>query len=143
MNKTIDIKIVSVEEELFSGKAASIVIPAALGDMGIYPHHTPLLTKLRPGTLRLQQSHGEEELFYVPSGFVEVQPFCVIVLADTATRAADLDEAAATKAKERSERVLEENRGDPEQVKAAAQLAHAVAQLQTIAALRRLLRKRR
>ena len=141
-NKTIEVKIVSVEDALFSGPVASVVIPAVLGDMGIYPHHTPLLTQLRPGTIRLIQPSGDEELFYVPSGFVEVQPFLVIMLADLATRAKDLDEAAAKQAKEKSERLLQDRHSDHDYAKASAQLAHAVAQLQTIAALRRLLRKR-
>ena len=134
-NKTIQVDIVSPEKQLFSDEALSVVAPALLGEVGIYPRHTPLFTQLQPGTVRIQLASGKEKLFYVASGFLEVQPYCVTILADTAERAKDLDREKAEKAKERSERLLA--KGDFEHGRAAAELAQAVAQLRAIKQLRK------
>jgi F-type H+-transporting ATPase subunit epsilon len=135
---TIHVDIVSAEGEIFSGEAAMVFAPAIMGDIGIAPRHAPLLTTLRPGEVRVQTATGEEQFFYVSGGAIEVQPHVVTVLADTALRARDLDEAAAMQAKQRAEEALRD-RGDKIGVaEAQAELARAVAQIKAIEKLRKL-----
>jgi F-type H+-transporting ATPase subunit epsilon len=133
---TIHVDIVSAEGDLYSGEASLVLAPGSEGELGIYPRHAPLLTTLKPGELRVQ-ADGEEHIFWVGGGTLEVQPHAVTVLADTAARAKDLDEAEATAAKQRAEEALK-NRGDKLEIaEAQAQLARAVAQLKAIERLRK------
>jgi F-type H+-transporting ATPase subunit epsilon len=135
---TIHVDIVSAEGEIFSGEAAMVFAPAAMGDIGIAPRHAPLLTTLRPGEVRVQLPTGEEQFFFVGGGAIEVQPHLVTVLADTALRAKDIDEAAALQAKQRAEEALKD-RGDKIDVaKAQVELAMAVAQIKAIEKLRKI-----
>ena len=136
MSMTIHIHIVSAESEIFSGTANMVFAPAEMGEVGIAPRHTPLLTRLKPGEVRVQMDGQDEQFFYVSGGILEIQPHVVTVLADTAIRATDLDEAAATKAKERAERAMDDRQSDFDYAKAQAELAEAVAQLRTINSIR-------
>jgi len=129
---TFHVDVVSAEEELFSGTAEMLFAPGAMGELGIMARHTPLLTPLKPGELRIRQPGGEEQSIYVSGGMLEVQPHVVTVLSDTAVRAKDLDEAAAVEAKERAEKTLKEKKADVDYALAEAELAEAIAQLQTI-----------
>ncbi|HLS80627.1 MAG TPA: F0F1 ATP synthase subunit epsilon [Steroidobacter sp.] len=135
---TIHVDIVSAEGEIFSGEAAMVFAPAQMGDIGIAPRHAPLLTTLRPGEVRVQTPAGEEQFFYVSGGALEVQPHLVTVLADTALRARDLDEAAALQAKQRAEEALRDRTGQIEIAEAQAELARAMAQIKAIEKLRKL-----
>jgi F-type H+-transporting ATPase subunit epsilon len=138
MTMKIHVDIVSAEGEIFSGQAHMVHIPAEMGEIGVAPRHTPLVTRLRPGEVRVDQGGGKEMLhFYVSGGMVEVQPHVVTVLADTAIRAADLDESAALEAKQRAEEILAGKLADFEYAKAQAELAEAVAQLRAIEKLRK------
>ncbi len=137
MAKTIRCDIVSAHEEIFSGEAAMIYATGTVGELGISPRHAPLITQLKPGPVRVQQPDGEEAMFVVGGGILEVQPHIVTVLADTAVRAADLDEAAASRAKEEAERELADSTGRMEVAEAQAKLAEALAQLQALERLRR------
>jgi F-type H+-transporting ATPase subunit epsilon len=136
MSMTLHVDIVSAEEEIFSGTVTAVFAPAEMGEVGIYPRHTQLLTRLKPGEVRVETQEGDELSFYVSGGILEVQPHVVTVLSDTAIRAKDLDEAAALEAKERAERMLTDKRSDFEYAKAQAELAEAVAQLRAIQKLR-------
>lgn len=137
MSKTIRCDIVSAHEEIFSGEAAMIFATGTVGELGISPRHAPLITQLKPGPVRVQQANGEEAMFVVGGGILEVQPHVVTVLADTAVRAADLDEAAASRAKEEAERALADSTSRMEIAEAQAKLAEAMAQLQALEQLRR------
>ncbi len=137
MAMTFHVDIVSAEAEIHSGTAQAVFAPAEMGEVGIYPRHAPLLTRLKPGEVRVITAEGEELDFYVSGGLLEVQPHVVTVLADTAVRAADLDEARAREAKERAERLLAEKRGEMDYAKAQAELAEAVAQLRAIERVRK------
>ena len=136
MSMTIHIHIVSAESEIFSGTANMVFAPAEMGEVGIAPRHTPLLTRLKPGEVRVQMDGQDEQFFYVSGGMLEIQPHVVTVLADTAIRATDLDEAAAIQAKERAERAMDDKQSDFDYAKAQAELAEAVAQLRTINSIR-------
>ncbi len=138
---TIKCDIVSAEKSIFSGEATMIFATGEMGELGIAPRHAPLLTKLAPGQVRLQQVDGEELNFYVSGGLLEIQPHLVTVLADTAERAEDLDEAAALRAKEEAERALADRAGEQDIAEVQAQLAMAQAQLQALAKLRKKLRR--
>jgi F-type H+-transporting ATPase subunit epsilon len=138
MANTIHVDIVSAEGEIFSGAATMVFAPASQGEIGIAPRHAPLLTMLKPGEVRVQTAEGEEHFFYVGGGAIEVQPYQVTVLADTALRAKDVDEAAALAAKQRAEDALKDRVTHIEIAEAQAELARAVAQLKTIQRLRRL-----
>ena len=140
MAMTTHINIVSAEEEIFSGTAEMIFAPAIMGEVGIAPRHTPMLTPLKAGEVRLQTAGKEEQFFYVSGGMLEIQPHVVTVLADTAVRAKDLDEASALEAQKRAEAALKDNAGKVDYAKAQAELAEAVAQLRTIDHLRKLKR---
>lgn len=135
---TIHVDIVSAEGEIFSGEAAMVFVPALMGEIGIAPRHAPLITTLRPGEVRVQTANGEEQHVYVSGGALEVQPHAVTVLADTAIRAKDLDEAAALQAKQRAEEVLAGHKGEMELAEAQAELARAMAQLKAIEKLRKI-----
>jgi F-type H+-transporting ATPase subunit epsilon len=134
--KTIKVDIVSAEHEIFSGEAAMVFAPAIMGEVGIAPQHSPLVTRLAPGEVRLRLPDGEEQAYYISGGMLEVQPYLVTVLSDTALRAEDIDEAAALKAKEEAERALHDRDTKIDYAKAQAELAEAVAQLQTLKRLR-------
>jgi F-type H+-transporting ATPase subunit epsilon len=134
---TMHVNIVSAEEEIFSGTVEQVIAPAKMGEVGIHPRHTQLLTTLKPGQVRVFKEGGEEEFFYVSGGILEVQPHVVTVLADTALRAKDVDEAAAEEAKKRAEQALKDRKGDIDYAKAESELAEAIAQLQTIQRLRK------
>ncbi|MFC3608139.1 F0F1 ATP synthase subunit epsilon [Stutzerimonas tarimensis] len=129
--------IVSAEEELFSGLVEMVVAHGHNGDLGFLPGHAPLLTDLKPGPVRVIKQGGEEEIFYISGGFIEVQPDMVKVLADTGTRARDLDEAAAKQAVRDAEKAINEKGADFDYGSAAARLAEAAAQLRTIESLRK------
>jgi F-type H+-transporting ATPase subunit epsilon len=133
---TIHIDIVSAEAEIFSGTANMVFAPAEMGEVGIAPRHTALLTRLKPGEVRVQTEGQEEQFFYVSGGILEVQPHLVTVLADTALRARDLDEAEALKVKERAEKALADRTSEFDYAKAQAELAEASAQLQSIRRIR-------
>jgi F-type H+-transporting ATPase subunit epsilon len=135
---TIHVDIVSAEGEIFSGEAAMVFAPAAMGDIGIAPRHAPLLTTLRPGEVRVQTPGGEEQFFYVSGGAIEIQPHLITVLADTALRAKDIDEAAAMQAKQRAEEALRDRTGAVELAEAQAELARAAAQIKAIEKLRKI-----
>jgi F-type H+-transporting ATPase subunit epsilon len=136
MAMTLHVDIVSAEEEIYSGTATMVFAPAEMGEVGIAPRHTPLISRLKPGEVRVRTQEGEELIFYVSGGMLEVQPHVVTVLSDTALRAKDLDEAAAMEAKERAEQALADRQSDFEYAKAQAELAEAVAQLRAIRKLR-------
>ncbi|GGJ94797.1 F0F1 ATP synthase subunit epsilon [Pseudomonas matsuisoli] len=137
MAMTVHCDIVSAEGEIFSGLVEMVIAHGNLGDLGIAPGHAPLITDLKPGPVRLVKQGGEEEVFYISGGFLEVQPSIVKVLADTASRAGDLDEAAAQEAVKAAEQALAGKNADFDYGTASAQLAEAAAQLRTIQQLRR------
>ena len=134
---TIHVDIVSAEGAIFSGEAAMVFAPAVMGDIGIAPRHAPLLTTLKPGEVRVQTPGGEEQFFYVSGGAIEVQPHLVTVLADTALRARDLDEAAAMQAMERAEEALKNRGSKIEVAEAMAEIARRAAQLKVLDKLRK------
>jgi F-type H+-transporting ATPase subunit epsilon len=132
MAMTIHCDVVSAEEELFSGRVTMVVATGSFGELGIMPGHAPLLTGIKPGPVRLLFDNGTEETIFASGGYLEVQPGVVTILADTAVRADDLDEAAATRAMEDAERAMAEQTSDFEYSVAAAQLAEAAAQLRVL-----------
>ena len=136
---TLHIDVVSAEESIFSGEASFVALPGEMGELGIFPRHTPLITRIKPGAVRIKRAdNGEEEFVFVAGGILEVQPNAVIVLADTAIRAKDLDEARAEEGKKLAEEKLKTARTDIDFALARSELAMMAAQL---AALRRWLRK--
>jgi F-type H+-transporting ATPase subunit epsilon len=135
---TIQLTIVSAEGEIFAGEARMVILPGSEGELGITPRHAPLLTLLKPGEVRVQPPEGEEQSFYVGGGALEVQPRKITVLADTAARARDLDEAAALAAQQRAEEALASKSDKISQAEALAELARAAAQLRLIQRLRKL-----
>ncbi|MGA2711320.1 MAG: F0F1 ATP synthase subunit epsilon [Steroidobacteraceae bacterium] len=137
MAHTIHVDIVSAEGQIFSGEATMVFVPGSQGELGIAPRHAPLLTTLKPGEVRVQIEGQEEQSFYVGGGALEIQPHMVSVLADTAARAKDLDEAAALAAKARAEEAVRTRTDKLEIAEAQAELARVLAQLQAIARLRK------
>ncbi|MDZ7752255.1 MAG: F0F1 ATP synthase subunit epsilon [Gammaproteobacteria bacterium] len=137
MAMTLHVDIVSAESAIFSGTAEMVFAPAVMGEVGIAPRHSPLLSPLKPGEVRVRLPGGEEEVFYVSGGILEVQPHVVTVLSDTSLRAHDLDEAKALEAKESAEAALADRSADIDYAKAQAELAEAMAQLQMIQRLRK------
>ena len=138
MAKTIHVDIVSAEQEIFSGEADMVIAPGEAGELGILPEHMPMLTRVKPGTIRIQKG-SEEEIIYVSGGMMEVQPDRVTVLADTSVRAHDLDEAKAMEAQRMAKEAIANRTGAMEIAKAQAELAEAAAQ---IAAIRKLRQRR-
>ena len=137
MSLTIHCDIVSAEEEIFSGLVEMLVATGSLGELGISYGHAPLLTGLIPGPVRVLKQDGEEEIYYVSGGFLEVQPGVVSILADTAIRADDVDEAAAEEARKAAEQALANQTGEFDYGRASSQLAEAAAQLLTIQKIRK------
>ena len=138
MAMTMHVDVVSAEEEIWSGTAEFVAAPAEMGEIGIQARHAPLLTRIKPGSLRIKVANSSEEvLVYVSGGILEVQPHVVTVLADTAIRGADLDEAKAQEAKKRAEELLKDRSSAMDDAKAQAELAEAIAQLAAIQKLRK------
>jgi F-type H+-transporting ATPase subunit epsilon len=139
---TLHVDVVSAEESIFSGEAKFVALPGENGELGILPRHTPLITRIRPGTVRIQRaladgSAGEEELIFVAGGILEVQPGTVTVLADTAIRGKDLDEAKALEAKKQAEEAMKNARSDIDLATAQGEFAAMAAQLAAIQRLRK------
>ncbi len=134
---TMHLDIVSAEKEVFSGVVQFVVVTAELGEVGIKPGHAPMLTLLKPGEIRVTLGNGEEQIYYVSGGMLEVQPFYTTVLADTVERAESLDEAAALEAKKRAEEAMQKRDSDVDYSLAAAELARAAAQIRAIQKLRK------
>src|ERR1051326_8884458 len=140
MANTIHVDVVSLTESIFSGEAEFVVLPGVMGELGIYPRHSPLVTQIKPGAVRIKTpGAAEEQIVYVQGGFLEVQPEVVTVLSDTAIRAHDLDEAKALEAKKRAEEAMQNKTSKAEIATAEGELAASLAQL---AAIRRLRRQR-
>ncbi len=138
MAMTMHVDIVSAEETFFSGLAEFVAAPSILGEVGVYPRHAPMLTRLKPGSVRVKRAMSEEEeLVYVSGGILEVQPDVVTVLADSAIRGEDLDEAKAIEAKQRAEEAMKDRSAAIEFARAEAELAEAIAQLAAIQKLRK------
>jgi F-type H+-transporting ATPase subunit epsilon len=138
MANTVHIDVVSAEASIFSGEAEFVVAPAGAGEVGIYPNHAPMITTIKPGALRIKQSDiAEETLIFISGGMLEVQPGMITVLADTAIRGHDLDEAKALAAKEAAEEAMKNRTSDMDYAKAQAELAEAIAQIQAIQKLRK------
>lgn len=141
MAMTIHVDIVSAEASIYSGLAEFVVVPAEMGEVGIYPRHTPLLTRIKPGSVRIKPAEkDEEDLIYVSGGILEVQPGVVTILSDTALRGADLDEARALEAKRQAEDAMKNRTSSMDYARAQAELAEAVAQLAAIQKLRKIKR---
>ena len=139
MAMTLHVDIVSAEASIYSGLAEFVVVPAEMGEVGIYPRHTPLLTRLKAGSVRIKSpDKNEEDLIYVSSGILEVQPGVVTILSDTAIRGSDLDEARALEAKTKAEEVMRNRTSAMDYAQAQAELAEAVAQLAAIQKLRKI-----
>ena len=137
MVATVHIDVVSAEESIFSGEAEFIAAPAQMGEVGIYPRHAPMITSIKPGALRIKLADkNEEQLIYISGGILEVQPGVVTILADTAIRGHDLDEAQANAAKKAAEEAMKNRSSDVDYAKAQAELAEAIAQIQAIQKLR-------
>lgn len=137
MANTVQVEIVSAEEEIFSGEAEMVIAPAEMGEVGIMPRHTPLITRLKAGEVKLQTGGQDDQYYFISGGILEVQPYVVTVLADTALRAKDLDEAQARDAKQRAEEALANKDSDMDYAKAQARLAEAAAQLRMIESIRK------
>ena len=136
---TMHVDVVSAEENIFSGEARMVVLPGESGELGIYPRHTPLISRIRPGSVRIQLPDGKEEFVFVAGGIIEVQPNCVTVLSDTAIRGKDLDEARANEARKLAEEALKNAKSDVDIATAQSELAVLAAE---IAALQKYRRKR-
>ncbi len=134
---TTHLDIVSAEDEIFSGRAEMVTCTGSFGELGIAPGHAPLLTQLRPGPVTVRRQGGNEEIFYVSGGMLEVQPNTITILADTALRAGDVDEAAALNAQKHAEEVLHNQNTEIDYSRAASELAEAAAQLRTLRATRK------
>lgn len=138
MTMTVHVDVVSAEEQIFSGLAEVVVVPGEMGELGIYPRHSALMTRIKPGAVRIKRPDQEqEELIYVSGGMLEVQPSVVTVLADTAIRGADLDEARALEAKQAAEEAIKNRTSDIDYAAAQAELAEAIAQLRAIEQIRK------
>jgi len=138
MAMTVHVDVVSAEEQIFSGLAEFVVVPGEMGELGIYPRHTALMTRIKPGAVRIKRPDQEqEELVYVSGGMLEIQPDVVTVLADTAIRGADLDEARALEAKQAAEEAMKNRNSDIDYAAAQAELAEALAQLRAIQQMRK------
>jgi F-type H+-transporting ATPase subunit epsilon len=136
-NKTMLLTVVSAEGEIFSGQVSSLIISGQAGDVGIHPGHTALITPIKPGQIMAKDDQGNDWVLYISGGILEVQPTVVTVLADTALHAKDLDEAAAERAKQKAQDVLNQNKTDIDYALANAELVQALAQLRAIQAIRK------
>ncbi|MFO1192809.1 MAG: F0F1 ATP synthase subunit epsilon [Rhodoferax sp.] len=136
---TIHVDVVSAEESIFSGEAKFVALPGEMGELGIYPRHTPLITRIKAGSVRIEMANGTEEFVFVAGGLLEVQPNCVTVLSDTAVRGKDLDDEKANAAKQAAEEALKNAKGELDIAKAQSELAVMAAQ---IAALRKYRQKK-
>jgi F-type H+-transporting ATPase subunit epsilon len=138
MANTVHIDVVSAEASIFSGEAEFVVAPASAGEVGLFPNHAPMITTIKPGALRIKQpNEAEETLIFISGGMLEVQPGVITVLADTAVRGHDLDEAKAMAAKAAAEEALRNRTSDIDYATAQAELSEAIAQIQTIERLRK------
>lgn len=137
MTNSMQLDIVSAETEIFSGSVSAVFAPAIVGDVGIYPQHTPLVTRLKPGELKIEVEGEEDRYIYVSGGMLEVQPDVVTVLSDTAIRAEDLDENLALQAKQHAEELLKDKQSEVDSARALAELAEAAAQLRMIEKFRK------
>jgi F-type H+-transporting ATPase subunit epsilon len=138
MANTIHVDVVSAEESIFSGEAKFVSLPGEVGELGILPRHTPLITRIKPGTVRIERADGgEDEFVFVAGGILEVQPHSVTVLADTAIRGHDLDEAKALEAKQRAEDAMKNAKSDIDIAKAQSEFATMAAQISAISKLRK------
>ena len=138
MAMTVHVDVVSAEEQIFSGLAEVVVVPGEMGELGIYPRHTALMTRIKPGAVRIKRPDQEhEELIYVSGGMLEVQPNVVTILADTAIRGGDLDESRALEAKQSAEEAMRNRVSDIDYAQAQAELAEAIAQLRAIQQVRK------
>ncbi|MEM9305526.1 MAG: F0F1 ATP synthase subunit epsilon [Pseudomonadota bacterium] len=138
---TIQCNVVSAQEELFSGTAKMVIATGEEGELGITPRHAQLITRLKPGQVQVIREDGDDEYLYISGGILEVQPHIVTILADTAVRAHDIDEAAAKEAKEKAERALADQQADIDYAEAQAELAQAVAQLAALERLRKAVKR--
>lgn len=138
---TIQVEIVSAEEQIWSGRGTMVFAPGVMGELGIAPRHTPLITQLKPGDVRVQTEEGKEEFFFISGGLLEIQPDIVTVLSDTAIRAHDLDEAKAIEAKKRAEETMKDQGSEMDYARAKAELAQIVAQLRSIEKIKELRRR--
>ena len=132
MASTVHCSVVSAEEEIFSGQVEMVVATGSIGELGIYPGHTPLLTGVKAGAVRLKLEGGEEEIFFASGGYIEVQPTAITILADTALRADDIDEAAAQEAQNKAERELADNKSDIDFGRVQADIQETAAMLRTL-----------
>jgi len=132
MAMTMHVDIVSAENEIYSGTAIECYAPAEMGEVGIHPRHTPLMTRLKPGEVRVVTLEGDVQYFFVSGGILEVQPHVVTILSDTAVRAADLDEAAAMEAKQKAEAAMKDHDSEMDYARAKAELAEAAAMIESI-----------
>lgn len=137
MAMTVHVDVVSAENSIFSGLAEVVVVPGEMGELGIYPRHSALLTRIKPGSVRIKRPDLEDEMIYVSGGMLEVQPGVVTILADTAIRGADLDEARALEAKRAAEEAMKNRATDIDFAQAQVELAEAMAQLKTIYQIRK------
>lgn len=138
MAMTVHVDVVSAEESIFSGLAEVVVVPGEMGELGIYPRHTALMTRIKPGSVRIKRPNQEqEEVIYVSGGMLEIQPGVVTILADTAIRGGDLDEVRALQAKQDAEEAMKNRSTDIDYAQAQAELAEAIAQLAAIKQLRK------
>jgi F-type H+-transporting ATPase subunit epsilon len=138
MPNTIHVDVVSAEESIYSGEAEFVVLPGVMGELGVYPKHTPLITQIKPGEVRIKiPGQAEEQIVFVQGGYLEIQPDVVTVLSDTAIRAKDLDEAKALQAKQAAEQALQNKASKEDIARAEGELAGALAQLAAIRKLRR------
>lgn len=139
MPMTLHVDIVSAEASIYSGIAEYVIAPAEMGEVGIYPRHTPMLTRLKPGSVRIKTpDRADEDLIYVSGGILEVQPGIITILSDTAARGADLDESRAVEAKRQAEEAMKNRTSAMDYARAQAELAEAVAQLSAIQKLRKI-----
>lgn len=134
--KTLQVDVVSAEEEVFSGQAQFVALPGEQGELGVLPGHAPLITRIKPGTVRIKKDDGAEELLFVAGGILEIQPGGISVLADTAIRGKDIDEAKANEAKRLAEQALQTQSSDMNYASAQAELAIALAQLSAVRKLK-------
>ena len=132
MTTTVQLDVVSLEANIFSGQVEMVIVTGETGELGILPGHTQLLTSIKPGQVRIMLPGNKQEIYYVSGGILEVQPYVITILADTIVHAADLDEAAATIASENARRLLQEKKSNVEFTGVLAQLSQAAAQLRTI-----------